>query len=425
MDLFSVGMLLPLFNRRGRALGASPSALGAIGSIYGCLQFFSGPYMGKVSDKWGRKPVLLLSFIGCLVGYFMMGVANTIFLFALARVPTGIFKHSQTSVKAYLSDITLPKERAEVLGIFNAVGSLGFIIAPIIGGTVAMHENGYFKVSLMTCSGYLFNFAFVWLVLENRKVKKKEEVKSSNNTDDLEIVDKISQSGSSVTRRKNVETATADLANTQQDHNGSTFSRFFSFFKIASVQNIVDILLIRFVMSLSMLIYRSNFTPMLDYRYGIDVKATGYIISYGSIAGALSGMSVGTIYSYIKNDGKMMTYASILMTISLFGITISPSIYTVLVCMAPLSLSTSIMRVISHNLMLKRIRLEEKGAVMGVGDSLTSIARMMSPAIAGFAQEVSVTGACWLSTCCGVAGITLGFVFKRLGQIDAAEKKTN
>ena len=288
-----------------------------------------------------------------------------------------------------------------------------------------MHENGYFKVSLMTCSVYLINLAFVWLVLENRKIKKTEEVKSSNITEDFEIVDKSSQSGSSVTRRKNMETATADLANEKQDNNGSTFSQFFRFFKIVSVQNIVDILLIRFVMSLSMLIYRSNFTPMLDYRYGIDAKTTGYIISYGSIAGALSGMSVGTIYSYIKNDGKMMTYASILMTISLFGITISPSIYTVLVWMAPLSLSTAIMRVISHNLMLKRIRLEEKGAVMGVGDSLTSIARMMSPAIAGFAQEVSATGACWLSTCCGVAGITLGFVFKRSQQTHVAEKKTN
>ena len=182
------------------------------------------------------------------------------------------------------------------------------------------------------------------------------------------------------------------MAGKTQDGSGSVFSKFFNFLKIDSVQHVLDMLLIRFVMSLSMLIYRSNYTSMLDYRYGVDAKTTGYIISYGSIVGAISGMSVGTIYSYVKDDSKMMLFSAMLMTSSLFGIAISPSIYTVLICMTPLSLSTAIMRVNSHNLMLKRIKPDEKGAVMGVGDSMTSIARMLSPAIAGFAQEVSVIG---------------------------------
>lgn len=326
-------------------------------------------------------------------------------------------------MKAYLSDITLPEERAGVFGRFNAVGSLGFIIAPIIGGTVAMQENGYFKVSLMTCSVYLFGLAFIWLVFENKKMKRSEETKLSKNTEDIEIVDKSSQSG--VTRRKNLDTQPDDLANKKQDSSGSTFSKFFSFLKIVSVQRILDLLLIRFVMSLSMLIYRSNFTSMLDYRYGIDARTTGYIISYGSIAGAISGMSMGTIYSFIKSDAKMMIFAALLMTSSLFGIAISSSIYSVLICMAPLSLSTAIMRVNSHNLMLKRIEPEEKGAVMGVGDSLTSIARMISPAVAGFAQEVSVTGCCWLSTGCAVIGIGLMLASRRYGQTTEAGKKTD
>jgi predicted MFS family arabinose efflux permease len=328
-------------------------------------------------------------------------------------------------VKAYLSDITLPEERAGVFGRFNAVGSLGFIIAPIIGGTVVMQENGYFKVSLMTCSVYLFGLAFIWLVFENKKIKRSEEAKLSKNTADIEIVDKSSQSGGSVTRRKNLDTQPDDLANKKQDSSGSTFSKFFSFLKIVSVQRILDLLLIRFVMSLSMLIYRSNFTSMLDYRYGIDARTTGYIISYGSIAGAISGMSMGTIYSFIKSDAKMMIFAALLMTSSLFGIAISSSIYTVLICMAPLSLSTAIMRVNSYNLMLKRIEPEEKGAVMGVGDSLTSIARMISPAVAGFAQEVSVTGCCWLSTGCAVIGTGLMLASRRYGQTTEAGKKTD
>lgn len=338
----------------------------------------------------------------------------------------GILKHSQTSVKAYLSDITLPEERAGVLGKFNAVGSLGFIIAPVIGGTIAMQENGYLKVSLLTCSVYLFGMIFVWLVFDNKKKRGAHKSKPSESTEeDAEVVDVSSQSESGVTRRKTPNTQTEKLVDSKQDDNDSTFSKLFGFLKIASVQHILDLLLIRFVFALGMLIYRSNYTSMLDYRYGVDAKTTGYIISYGSIAGALSGLSVGTIYSYIKSDAKMMLFAAILMSSSLFGIAISPNIYTVLMCVAPLSLSTSIMRVNSHNLMLKRIKPEEKGAAMGVGDSMTSIARMVSPAIAGFAQEVNVAGPCWLATGFSIIGIGLLIASQARKQAKEDEKKTN
>ena len=327
-------------------------------------------------------------------------------------------------MKAYLSDITFPEERAGVLGRFNAVGSLGFIIAPIIGGTVAMQENGFMKVCLMSCSVYLFGLAFVSFVMENRKVKKKEEAKLNNYNKDIEIVDKSSQPSGVVKRHKELNSEPT-LAESKQNYDSFTSSKFFSFLRIDSIQSITDILCIRFFMALSMLIYRSNFTPMLESRYGINAKIAGYIISYGSIIGALSSMSVGTIYSYVESDAKMMFYATLLMTTSLFGITISSHIYTVLICMAPLSLSTAVMRVNSHNLILKRIKPEEKGAVMGVGDSLTSIARMLSPAIVGFALEVSVTGPCWLATCCAVVGIGLRFVLSENIPTTDARKKTD
>lgn len=327
-------------------------------------------------------------------------------------------------MKAYLSDITLPEERASVFGMFNAVGSLGFIISPIIGGTVSMQENGFFKVSLMTCSVYLFTLPFVSFIFETKKVKD-EKPKSSNDDDNLKIVDKsMIQSESSFTKRRNIEMPTEGTANMMK-HCNPSYSKFFSFLKIDSVQNILDILLVRFVMALSMLIYRSNFTTLLDYRHSIDAKTAGYIISYGSIAGAISGLSVGTIYDYVKSDAKMMRYAKFLLAASLFGVTISPNIYTLLLCMAPLSLGSAIMRVNSHNIMLSRIKPEEKGAVMGIGDSLTSIARMLSPAIAGFAHEVSVTGPCWLATSFAVVGIVLNIIFTQYRNTVEFKKKTS
>lgn len=422
LDLFAVGMFYPLFNRRGRHLGASPSVLGLIGSIYGGLQFFSSPYMGKASDTWGRKPILLLSFLGCIAGYLTMGVTDTIFFFALARLPTGILKHSQSSARAYLSDITRPEERAGMMGTFNALGSMGFIVGPVIGGIVAVQDNGFFKVSLLTCTVYLGAFLFVWFVFDNSIVKKIEvssAVKESQETH--EIIDKSNRNTPVAEPDKDHDDLkkhkASDVISTKKDTNDNTkeeqagISRFFSFLKIKSVQNVMDLFLIRFVIALGMMTYRSNYTAMLDYRYGVDAKTAGYIISFGSIIGALSGMSVGTIYNYFGSDAKMMFSAGLLMVTGLFGIAISPSIHGILVCVAPLSLATALMRVNSHNLTLKRCRADEKGAVMGVGNSLISIARMLSPAIAGFAQEISVVGPCWISVVITMIGVGLMVAF--------------
>ncbi|XP_046863570.1 major facilitator superfamily domain-containing protein 9-like [Xenia sp. Carnegie-2017] len=274
-DLFAVGMLPPLFNRRGRELGESPSMIGLVGSIYGSWLFtvLVKPNNGKASDVWSRKSVLLLSFIGCFIGNLYMGLASTILMYALARLPTGLLKHSHSSAKAYLSDITLPEERSGVFGWFNAFGSFGFIISPIICATVAMHDNGYFKVSLLSCSVYLFAIIFVWFVLNKIKLGNDK----------------------------------------QNDKEKSFFSRIVNVVAVSSIVSVFDLLLIRIIMALGMLIYRSNFTAMLDYRYGVNAKTTGYIISYGSIAGAISGMSLGSIYSYIQSDVNMMSIGGSLM----------------------------------------------------------------------------------------------------------------
>ncbi|XP_046863576.1 major facilitator superfamily domain-containing protein 9-like [Xenia sp. Carnegie-2017] len=286
MDLFAVGMLPPLFNRRGRELEGSPSMIDLVGSIYGCLQFLSSPIIGKASDVWSRKSVLLLSFIGCFIGNLYMGLASTILMYALARLPTGLLKHSQSSAKAYLSDIKLPEERSGVFGWFNAFGSFGFIISPIICATVAMHDNGYFKVSLLSFVEVLEGDEKVNMNLNRRKKFKME----------------------------------SDLVNDKQnDKEKSFFSRIVNVVAVSSTVSVFDLLLIRIIMALDMLIYRSNFTAMLDYRYGVNAKTTGYIISYGSIAGAISGMSLGSIYSYIQSDVNMMSIGGSLMMSSFLG----------------------------------------------------------------------------------------------------------
>ena len=342
---------------------------------------------------------------------------------------SGILKHSQTAAKALLSDITRPDERAGVVGMFNAFGTTDFIIGPRIGGVVAMQENGFFKVACITCTVYVAAFIFVWLVFDNKVFKKvlpgqHEIVDNSSNVTTSAPQD----AGNDHRRRhKHLDTTNGnknpkELGNEEEP---SGILRFFSFLKIDSVRNVLDLLLIRFVMGLGMMTYRSNFTGMLDYRYGIDAKNTGYIISFGSVVGTIANICIGPIYSFVKNDANLMFFGGVLMTVSLFGISLSPNIYAIILCMVPLALSSAVMRVNSHNLMLKHCRVDEKGAVMGVGNSLISIGRMLSPAIAGFAQEISVVGPCWLATCFAGIGVGLMAVFPQDKPSTDEAKKTD
>lgn len=323
------------------------------------------------------------------------------------------------------------------MGRFNAVGSMGFIIAPIIGGSVAMQENGFFKISLLTCSVYVVTFFFVWFTFDKKVVKKHMQNIGKEFPEPNEIVDKSSGNLSDTLQSHNA--GSEDLnkykhssAPENTEKNSTEESRkeqdgmhaFFSFVRIKSVRNVMDLLLIRFVMGFSMMIYRSNYTAMLDYRYGVDAKTTGYTISFGSVVGAISGMSVGEIYNYFESDAKMMLFGGLLMTLSLFGISLSPSIFGILLCVIPLSVSSAIMRVNFLNLTLKHSQADEKGAVMGVGDSMISVARMLSPVVAGFAQEVSVVGPCWMATGLAMVGVLLmGFFLQDKPINDESKKK--
>lgn len=105
--------------------------------IYGVLQFFCGPIMGNLSDRFGRRPILLLSLIAFGVDYLLMAIAPTIALLFLGRAIAGIAGAIYGPAGAYIADITAPEKRAEAFGMMGAMFGIGFIVGPAIGGLIA------------------------------------------------------------------------------------------------------------------------------------------------------------------------------------------------------------------------------------------------------------------------------------------------
>ncbi|KAJ8315392.1 hypothetical protein KUTeg_007542 [Tegillarca granosa] len=162
MDLFGVSIVLPLISSHARELGASPTVTGVIGSLYGFLQFFSSPVVGRWSDISGRRYCLIWCLILSAGSYALLGIASSPFLMFISRIPGGIFKHSQTISKSLLTDIVPDNQLSRALGYFNAASSIGFILGPLIGGHIAETPGGFYKVALLAGAIFLLNSVIVW-----------------------------------------------------------------------------------------------------------------------------------------------------------------------------------------------------------------------------------------------------------------------
>lgn len=298
--------------------------------------------------------------------------------------------------KTYLCDVSPSGDHPKVFGNFNAVSNLGFVVGPLIGGHLAMQTNGFSKVATLTGTIFLINFFFVWIC-----VKPVEDLKGQ------------SSSGTQKSKQEQLEShdhRNAGIANAKMtDHlierkvdqeeleNGTNIEAesntkpLTGIHKIASVGNVMDMLVIRFVMGFSMLVFRSNFMSLLEFHFNTSPKTNGYIMSYNGLVSGLSGLLMGSIADfYNHNDSKMLIHFSCILTVSILGITFSPNIYFVAAFIAPLALSSAVGRVCVTNLTFRRSKEDEKGVVLGIGNSLLAFARMISPALGGVLQELNV-----------------------------------
>ena len=296
---------------------------------------------------------------------------------------TGIFKHSQSVSKTYLADVSLSVNHPRVLGNFNAFSNLGFVIGPLIGGHLAMHSNGFSKVATLTGTIFMINFFFVWFC-----VKPVDEIKRGSSSYTNASRQELSCKNGSTDNTKNKKVDHLKRKETDQEDLGT--SKVTGIHKIASFSTIMDLLVLRFVMGFSMLVFRSNFMSMLEFHFNTSPKTNGYIMSYNGLVSGFSGLLIGSIADfYDHNDSKMLLHFSCILTASILGITFSPSIYFVAAFITPLAVSSAVSRVCLTNLTFGRSREDEKGVIFGVGNSLLSFARMISPALGGVAQEVS------------------------------------
>jgi MFS transporter, DHA1 family, tetracycline resistance protein len=166
IDLLGMTVIIPLMPLYAASFSATPLLIGLIGATYPLFQFIGAPILGRLSDRYGRKPILLISQLGTLTGFLILGMANGLWMLFLSRIIDGISGANIATAQAAITDSTTEKTRTQGLGLLGAAFGLGFVVGPIIAFlSLQATGNNYHVPAFVAAFFSLISILLTWLWL--------------------------------------------------------------------------------------------------------------------------------------------------------------------------------------------------------------------------------------------------------------------
>ena len=198
IDAMGIGLIIPVMPELLREIGGGDlgnAAIwgGVLSTVFAAMQFLVGPTLGSMSDRYGRRPVLLISLVVIAVDFVVMGLAHSIWLLVITRIIGGIAAATQSTAAAFIADISTPENRSANFGILGATFGVGFVLGPLLGGLLG--EFG-FRVPFFAAAGLAtFNLILGYFVLPETvtdKIRRPFDPARSNPLGALRQIRKIS-----------------------------------------------------------------------------------------------------------------------------------------------------------------------------------------------------------------------------------------
>jgi len=344
IDLVGFGIVIPVlpYYAEGTSFGATPSQVGLLFASYSVMQLVFAPVLGRLSDKHGRRPVLLVSLLGTALGFLILGFANTLWMLFAGRILDGISGGNISTAQAYIADVTTKENRAKGMGLIGAAFGLGFVFGPAIGGILSrwgINVPFLFAGGLALANAVLLYFALP-------------------------------------------ETVTPDHPARVSAASGRSWQQLFAAFRSPALASVLTIYFLGIV-AFSMM--TASFSLFMMFRLGYDAFHNGWIFAFvGVISATIQGGLIGRL---VKTFGepRLVITGAILFTISLVIVPfVKPS--TGLLTILLVGLTTSIGQALSaptlSSLASKSASAAEQGSVLGVMQSVASLARAVGPSLA-------------------------------------------
>jgi DHA1 family tetracycline resistance protein-like MFS transporter len=342
IDMLGFGLILPLLPYYAETFGASDTVIGLLVASYAAAQLIGAPVLGRLSDRFGRRPVLLISLAGTMLGFIMLGTARTLWVLFASRILDGITGGNISVAQAYITDVTDKENRARGLGMIGAAFGLGFIIGPASGGLLSQFG---FSVPAFVAAGLVaINLLLVTIWLpESLSAEKRSQMET----------DKTSFSFSAL------------IEALRRPFSGS-------------------LLITRFFFGVAFSIFQTIFALYALRRFGLGATQTGFILTYvGILSVVVQAGFVGRLSKRFRDDVLIFSGVGI-MAISLLGWALTPSVVVLLIVLAPTALAGGVLNTVLSSALTKAVEPQEIGGVLGLGVSIESATRVIAPTLGGF-----------------------------------------
>ncbi len=345
IDLLGFGLIIPIVPFYLEDFVANPLMIGktiaTMITVYSLMQFIFAPIWGRLSDRIGRRPVLLFSLAGTGITHFIFATADSLWLLFAARILTGIFAATVPTAMAYISDITSTENRAKGMGMVGAAFGLGFIIGPAMGGLLS-HFGGY-QVPLFA-AGALSFFAFIFAYFKlPETVDKQRPVEGDY-------------------RRFNL----INLVNAVRH------------------PNIGLLFIIFFTVTMSFANLETIFALYTERIFRYDAVENGYIFAFiGVISATVQGVLIGPLAKRF-GEKKLITAATLILGTAFILLPIPDQLPGFLLVVGMIALGIGLHNPSVIALISKNADQHEQGGILGLNQSFSSLGRVLGPLWAGF-----------------------------------------
>jgi len=344
IDMLGFSLILPLLPFYATSFGATPTIVGLLLAANATTQLIGAPVMGRLSDRYGRRPLLLISIAGTLGGFIMLGLSRSLAMLFASRMLDGLLGGNISLAQAYISDVTDERNRSRGLGLIGAAFGVSFIFGPALGGTLSAGGNYALPAWVAAGLSAANLLGVLFLLPESLPPEERSE-----------------RAYSSATRI----TARALLNALRRPCVG-------------------PLLTFQLLFGLAFTMFQTIFALFAARRLGLTAQSTSYVLTYVGILVVLVQGGGIALLTRRFGDKQLILGGTVILSLSLLGWAFTASIPALLISLAPLALSGGVLNVVGSSALTKSVYREEMGGTLGLSAALSSLARVVAPALGGF-----------------------------------------
>ena len=331
VNLVGFGIIIPLLPYYAESFGASPLVIGLLFAVFSLCQLAAAPALGDLSDRYGRRPILIFSLAGTVVSFIMLAVAHSVAMLFAARIVDGLSGGNISTARAYVADVTEPKDRARAYGLIGAAFGLGFILGPALSGVLShiSYTAPIWAAAVVTLIATIM--AWLWLP-------------------------------------ETVHRAHAGVGNP-----------FRYLPELMGRSTIRRVLVIDFVYWCSFAVFQTTFALFVARRFGFTVAITGYYFAVFGILGAV--VQGGMIRPIVHRLGDKQTFR-LGLGFGMVGLAAAAASHSVVwfsAALIPLALGIGFGHPTISSLVSLVSRGDEQGRVQGAASAVESLGRTVGP----------------------------------------------